>query len=82
MYKVKDEIKIPNSNLSNSILANGKELKLIDSEGTFTFKNDKWYLTNQYVANMFMGFGFSPNFSLEERIEKEGFDDIFEEIKE
>jgi len=82
MFKVKDEIKIPFKNISNNILANGNELTLIDNEGTFIYTNNKWYLSNEYVNNMFMGYGFKPNFSLETKIEKEGFDDIFEEIKE
>lgn len=78
MYKVKDEIKIPSNDICDTILANGEKLVLIKDDVKYIYEKDRWYISNKLVDKLFMGYGYMPDFTLQNKIDNEMFDDVFE----
>lgn len=67
--------------INNNIYVVAKKLHLINEEHEFVF-DKTWHIKTDANNFVDLGMGACPNFTLQERIEHEKFDDFFEEQNE
>ena len=82
MYRLKNDFKIPQRSLSENIIVQKGILILKNENETFTYKNNKWYISNDLVKDKFLGYGALPTFVIDYYFDEDDFNLLFEEVKE
>ena len=82
MYRLKNDFKIPQRSLSENIIVQKGILILKNENETFTYKNNKWYISNDLVKDKFLGYGVLPTFVIDYHFDEHDFNLLFEEVKE